>query len=153
MKLKGLLSMAEDEKDGFESREIKYHSKSPDKLLEELKRKNQDRHSKYNKNRRIALILIAVSGILIAGVALIFVIYRNQTVEEPDYIRKINPFVFKIVAETEYEYGHENEIKVRVSNIDNQESSFTFKDFSFSILSESGERIFGFNYPIETRIT
>ncbi|MFP4462005.1 MAG: hypothetical protein ACLFQE_07385 [Thermotogota bacterium] len=144
--------MPDEKKDGFESREIKYHSKSPEKLLEELKRKNEDRHSIYNKKRRIAFILIAISGLLIAGIALIFVVYRNQSVVEPAYIRNMNPLVFKIICESEYEYGHENEIKVRVSNIDNKEASFSFQDFSFSISSETEERIFGFNYPIKTEI-
>ena len=151
-RLKGLLSMADEEKDGFESREIKYHSKSPDKLLEELKRKNQNRNSDYNKKRRTAFILIAVSGLLIAGAAFIFVIYQNQSIVEPDYIRNLNPFVFKIVAASEYEYGHENDLKVRVSNIENKETSFSFEDFSFLISSETGERIFTFNFPIETKI-
>lgn len=145
--------MSNNEKEGFESKEIKYHSKSPDKLLEELKRKNKDRNSDYNRKRRTALILIAISGLIVAGSALIFVIYQKQSVIEPDYIRNMRPLVFKIVSESEYEYGHENEIKVKVSNIENKEVAFTFEDFSFFITSESGERIFTFNYPIETEIT
>ena len=145
--------MADEEKEGFESREIKYHSKSPDKLLEELKRKNQNRNSDYNKKRKTAFILIAVSGLLIAGAAFIFVIYQNQSVVEPDYIRNLNPFVFKIVSASEYEYGHENEMKIRVSNIENREASFSFEDFRFSIASETGERIFTFNFPIKTQIS
>jgi len=145
--------MADEEKEGFESREIKYHSKSPDKLLEELKRKNQNRNSDYNKKRKTAFILIAVSGLLIAGAAFIFVIYQNQSVVEPDYIRNLNPFVFKIVSASEYEYGHENEMKIRVSNIENREASFSFEDFRFSIASETGERIFTFNFAIKTQIS
>lgn len=145
--------MANEENEKIESKEIRYHSKSPDKLLEELKKKNKDRNSDYNRKRRTALILIAVSGLIIAGLALIFVIYQKQSVDEPDYIRNMNPLVFKIVSESEYEYGHENETKIRVSNIENKEVTFTFEDFSFSITSESGERVFAFNYPIETEIT
>src|SRR6056297_1198581 len=148
MKSRGSLSMADEGKDGFESREIKYHGKSPDKLLDELKKKNQDRHSQYNRKRRTALILIALSGLVVAGLALISVIYRGQSSETPDYIQTINPFVFKIVSESEYEYGHENNIKVRVSNIERREAGFTFKDFTFSITSERGERVFTFNYPV-----
>src|SRR6056297_685329 len=144
--------MPDEGNDGFESKEIKYHSKSPEKLLEELKRKNQDSNSKFNRNKRTALILIAVSGLIMAGVALFFVIYNSRSGSEPDYLTNIHSFVFKIVSETEYEYGHENEIKVRVSNIDNKEASFSFSDFKFTIASESGERVFAFSFPIETVI-
>ena len=143
----------EEKNDEFKSREIKYHSKSPEKLLEELKKKNQDKNSRYYKKRRTALILIAVSGMLIAGVALFFVIYNNQSINQPDYIRTVNPFVLKIVAESEHEYGHENDIKVRVSNIENRKDSFSFRDFRFYIQSETGEKIFSFNFPVETSIT
>jgi len=140
-------------KDGFESREIKYHSKSPEKLLEELKQKNQDRSSKYNKNRRTAFVLIAISGLIIAGVALFFVIYNNQPANLPDYIKMFILFVFKIVAASDFEYGSESEIKIRVSNIENTQKSFSFKDFRFYISSENSDRFFNFTFPIETTIS
>jgi len=137
----------------FESKEIQYHSKSPEKLLEELKEKNRDRTSKYNKNRRTAFVLIAISGLLIAGVALFFVIYNNRSEYLPDYIKTVHPFVFKIVAASDNEYGSESEIKIRVSNIEKNQKSFSFKDFRFYISSENADRIFNFTFPIETTIS
>ncbi len=145
--------MAGDEKEKLSSKDINYHSKSPEKLLEELKKKNHDKNSKYNKNRRTALIIVAISGMIVVGLAFFVLIYKNSSFNTPDYIRNTSQFVFKIIAENEYEYGTQTEIKVRVSNIENKTRSFTFKDFKFFIESVDGEKIFSFSYPVETLIT
>lgn len=145
--------MPGDDNKKISSKEIKYHSKSPEKLLEELKKKNQNKNSKHNKSRRTALIIIAISGLIVAGLALFLIIYKSSSSNTPDYIQNTSQFVFKILAQNEYEFGTQSEMKIRVSNIENKQRTFTFKNFKFFIENTAGERIFSFTYPVETLIT
>jgi hypothetical protein len=131
------------------SRTVNYHSKSPNKLLEELQDKNRRSNYRYNKNKKRAFIFSALGGIFVALVAIIWIVFGGggTDVISSDYIKKIDPFVFKIIAVDEIEYGDENIIKVKVSNITSRESEFLFKNFRFSIISDNGQEVFAFSYP------
>lgn len=130
------------------SKNINYHSRSPEKMLEELKEKNKKLNYTKSRERKRGLIFTGFGAIFIALFALIWLLFGNRTdVISSDYISRLDPFVFKILAADELDYGEQNIIKVKVSNITGKEAAFVFKDFRFSIVSDKGQQEYAFSYP------
>jgi len=137
--------MAEDE-----SREIKYHTKSPEKVIEELKRKSEQ-NSKMKKNKKRAVIFLSISILIVSGIALFYFLYERNS-RTVSYIRKIHPLVFRVVAEKTYEFGKDTDIKVKVSNIAQRPAGFELKDFQFQIRDTAGQSVYSFRYPRNTTV-
>ncbi len=135
------------------SKNINYHSRSPEKMLEELKEKNKKLNYTKSRERKRGLIFTGFGAIFIALFALIWLLFGNRTdVISSDYISRLDPLVFKILAADELDYGEENIIKIKVSNITASVHDFVFKDFRFSIVSEKGEQVYAFSYPANLTI-
>jgi len=137
--------MAEDE-----SREIKYHTKSPEKVIEELKRKSEQ-NSRMKKNKKRAVLFLSISILVVSGIALFYFLYERNS-QTVSYIQKIHPLVFRIVAEKEYEFGNETDLKIKVSNIAQRPAEFELKDFQFLIRDSSGQSVYSFRYPRNTTV-
>jgi hypothetical protein len=122
-------------------------------MLEELKEKNKKLNYTKSRERKRGLIFTGFGAIFIALFALIWLLFGNRTdVISSDYISRMDPLVFKILAADELDYGEENIIKIKVSNITASVHDFVFKDFRFSIVSEKGEQVYAFSYPANLTI-
>ncbi|HOO33187.1 MAG TPA: hypothetical protein PK466_08920 [Thermotogota bacterium] len=136
------------------SRNINYRSRSPEKLLDELKEKNKRLGYTKNRDRKRGFLFTAFGAIFIALFALVWLIFGGgNDVISSTYIKRLDPFVFKILSADETEYGDENIIKVKVSNITGSVSAFQFKDFRFSIVSDKGQEVYAFSYPADLNVS